>query len=67
MNMLNSRVGVASYLSVSLHSSLIFPEPQAHIDCKNLVTVCLFGRSLIVKVLSRMGSIVFFKVIMYSC
>ena len=30
--------------SVSLHSSLIFPEPQAHIDCKNLVTVCLFGR-----------------------
>ena len=55
--------------SVSYHSSLIFPEPQAHdhIDCKNLFTVCLFGRYLTVKVLSRMGSIVLLKVIMYSC
>lgn len=56
--MLNSRGGVAS---VSLRSSLIFPEPQAHIDYKNLVTVCLFGRYLVVKVLSRMGSIVLLK------
>ena len=53
--------------SVSLPSSLIFPELQARIDGKNLVTWCLFALYLIVKASSRMGSIVLLKGIIYSC
>ena len=41
MNMLNSLGSrLLPKVSVSLHSSLTFPEPQVRTDCKNLFTWC---------------------------